>query len=258
MALPISDSLGKLTWADNRLVELSDRLLVLDRANPNPVEQHFTPDGRHVIYKCANLPPIPAEVPLMVGEILYGYRSALDCAVFALAGKPTADSRIEFPIFLYERDDAARPSGHRLGFDRTGLLKIRHLPDAAIEVVRNHQPFAYNSHPSQSALWALHELRNIDGHRSILMAAAAVDMKFMVGRGEALDWEPFYKIASAFKPGDVVLDIANRPTAEYEVKFATEVMLTEPGAWQYQRLRYLLTSIRDKVGAAVRDMQRFS
>jgi hypothetical protein len=110
--------------------------------------------------------PIPACWSIILGEFLYDLRSALDHLVYDLSG---AMPHTEFPIYAeIQRFFETRRKHKRHGFtDRSGVYKLRGISnDPAWFVIEKMQP--YNAeNPKGTALWGLHELNNIDKHRTL-------------------------------------------------------------------------------------------
>ncbi len=111
----------------------------------------------------------PPEWSILLGEIVYGLRSALDHAVYALStpagGQPPNGT--EFPIF---KDEPLFRNQNRPG----GLWKARGLSPAALTVVEEIQPFHASGKSEGHPLWVLHELCNIDKHRSLNLTNTAL------------------------------------------------------------------------------------
>jgi|ERR1019366_6629121 hypothetical protein len=110
----------------------------------------------------------PAHIGMIIGDILYDLRSALDQLAYALAvknlGEPLLDKIArgsEFPIY----EDPTDYSKHR-------KRKIGGVSPSAQTVIDGLQPFNagpdFRSHP----LWLLNELSNIDKHRAPHLSAA--------------------------------------------------------------------------------------
>lgn len=112
----------------------------------------------------------PMEWSIVIGEVVYGLRSALDHAVYALSAPDGGDppKGTEFPIF---KDEPLFRNTNRPG----GLWKVRGLSDAAQKVVASVQPFEHNGNaPERHVLWVLHELCNADKHRSLNLTSTAL------------------------------------------------------------------------------------
>lgn len=257
--MPRPSAWAKLQWTRQRMVELDAALAEFDRTNPDPVSVELDPEGPTYVYRSRQPPALPAELPLRIGEILFGLRAALDHAVYAISSKRDLEFHSAFPIFLYPTPDW-QGTGNTFGFDPDGLRKIRLLPTDAQAVVKRHQPFDHNPHPTFHPLWRLQELRNIDEHRALILAVAvvragSVEVRGM-GSGEDLG-EGVEFTGLGFHDGDVVLRLPHRPNAQFEPRFSTEVLLDEPGPWRHIPVVRILEGIRDKVTAAVTDLQQF-
>src|SRR5712692_6108746 len=104
------------------------------------------------------LPTISFDAVCLAGDIVHNLRAALDhlAQQLALLGCPTLNDKelrqIEFPIAetlcKYEADKARKVKGMR--------------PEA-IEAIDRLRPYKDGNH----ALWRLHELDNIDKHRTL-------------------------------------------------------------------------------------------
>ncbi len=106
--------------------------------------------------------PIPAEWPIVMGEIVHNFRSALDHAITDLTVAETGQelNGTEFPIFEHEAD-----------YDKKGRYRIRGINAQAQDVIRRLQPFEFkknNPADTVSVLALLHPLNILDKHRSSL------------------------------------------------------------------------------------------
>jgi len=119
----------------------------------------------------ANTPTVPAEIPVVLGDILFNLRSALDQLAFALcptAGLPQRTIRsIYFPIF----DSSAK-------YIAT-LTEVKRLAKPeAVKVLDRIQPYKGGDGES---LWTLNELNIVDKHRLPVTATFSL---------ETMDWAP--------------------------------------------------------------------
>ncbi|HJV94963.1 MAG TPA: hypothetical protein VJ608_02955, partial [Albitalea sp.] len=114
------------------------------------------------------------ECRLAFGDAVHQLRSSLDHIVYALIQPLTTDQRVlrqvDFPIYISEDQlRASRGAGH--------LQRL--LSVAQFGEIEAAQPYKRNStKPVDDWLWVLHELDNIDKHRTILM----VDPRLMTKR----------------------------------------------------------------------------
>jgi hypothetical protein len=99
----------------------------------------------------------PNEVALILGDLLYNLRAALDQTIWQL-GKLTTPypERTQFPIL--DKDTAAT----RRSFDACTVG----VPTRAKRLIKSFQPY-HRANPAAHLLWRLNLLCNIDKHRRI-------------------------------------------------------------------------------------------
>lgn len=262
MVQPPDSAGAKFRWAQKRLAELQELVRALNNTNSDPAWLDFGTDERTHVYRRKGGSLLPPEVPFLVGEILYGFRSALDYAVYAISAQHPdfpPDFHGEFPIFLHPTPDPAREDFSNGGFDPDGLHKIRFLPKEAQEIVERHQPYDHHPHPARAPIWWLHILRNIDQHRKVLMAADAVDTDLVGYAGpveEELDSAIVYH-GPRLEEDEKLLTIAHPRASKFKPEFTTRVLLLEEGEFHQVELVGVLTDIRGKVYSALNDLQPF-
>ena len=112
--------------------------------------------GEHVLL-AKGVKDLPACWSVIAGEIIHNCRSALDNAIYDLtirhAGGPVKGS--EFPIF-WNLDR----------FKRDGIRKVSGVSPDCGTFIKSTQPFN-SDEPKKTTLWILHELSNIDKHRTL-------------------------------------------------------------------------------------------
>ncbi len=105
------------------------------------------------------LPRIPVDVVAAAGDVVHNLRSALDHLAFQLvlvgSGKEPS-RRIEFPI---AKDFAT--------YESTKARKVEGMRQEAIEAIDRLKPYQGGN----DLLWRLHELDNIDKHRTLFSVA---------------------------------------------------------------------------------------
>jgi hypothetical protein len=215
------------------------------------------------VFKITAVNPIPPDIEVMVGDILFNLRSALDHAAFYFASiqvpRPPAKSTY-FPI----RDSATKytaPDTARL---------VQALGQHFKSVVDAVKPYKGGN----DALWMLHSLNNIDKHR-LLLTVASVNY----GRSETLkeweksrdDWarkhpgQPFHipegvrrfvnpsGFTQSLKTGEELLRI---PDTELNEKphFLVDIALNEPGITEGIPLVSLLNGIAVVVIRIISDL----
>jgi len=139
----------------------------------------------------SNVGEIPEDLPLLLGEMLYQLRSALDsciyqATVYATQDPPTDEGKLEYPITTDKKE-------------WPGLVKRRlmHLSAHVVDTVEKTQPYhkqfptteEYIQSPSRS-LGILHELARKDRHRTLhVIGSLPVDVtpSFILPHGVTVD-----------------------------------------------------------------------
>lgn len=138
-------SFGQI-WADY----LSQRPHALDRS----VEADGT-----IVARLRRVLPLPAELSVVFGELLYELRAALDNCLYAVAvlvsgqNPPPHATRLEWPIRETPADWSSQAS------------RYRDLPSAITEALEAVQPYQAEL-PGWNSLRILHDLARIDRHRT--------------------------------------------------------------------------------------------
>jgi hypothetical protein len=126
-------------------------------------------DGEYVM-RVFDVPVIDTEWRLVIGEILYNLRSALDqlaWQLIILAGKQP-NERTQFPI----RDTPFNDAGDLVGAELRPTIHHAGIR-AAVEEVQPYRGVQGEPHPfNLSPLWKLHRLNIIDKHRLLLVVAS--------------------------------------------------------------------------------------
>jgi hypothetical protein len=117
--------------------------------------------------------PPPIRLSVIIGEILYHIRSALDHLVYQLTlANGVTDEKIldscEFPIFdKPTKFTLTRKSGER--DPKSGLYKMRGVDAMAQAIIEGLQPYHSGANITTHPLWVLHQLCNIDKHRRLCL-----------------------------------------------------------------------------------------
>ena len=134
-----------------------------EESQPYTLGQEFDPEAgkTFLVYTPSEL---PLGWPLVLGEFLYNCRCALDYVVFDLSGGIEGSA---FPVFA---DAALFNQRYRKDGQPTrqsGLYKIQGITDARVrDRIEAMQPY-HGGQPNDTALWMLHELNNVDKHRTL-------------------------------------------------------------------------------------------
>jgi hypothetical protein len=154
----------------------------------------------------------PTSLALVIGDYLHNLRSGLDHLawqlVIASGGQPS--TRTEFPIY---KDSAVYQRG-------TGGVVI--YPFLAPDVgtfIESLQPYHRGEDAVLHPLWVLHELSNIDKHRTLHIASMWISRgeRFTLGQRAGTDEIVFFFRGN---PGQSEMDV--------EIQSALSITLTEP------------------------------
>jgi hypothetical protein len=168
----------KMVRAAQHLAEL-DQLLVAF-ADRHPYEVTVTTDRkRNCIHRFEFTEEPPADVPLIVGDILYNLRSGFDHLIAALV--PRAErSKVLFPLVAEPVWDIPRAEGEsqdlRRNRDKWNSLIKRIKHPEAIPILQNLQPLTSRRvPPMMHPLDMLNKLSNKDRHQQLPVILAGLD-----------------------------------------------------------------------------------
>ena len=114
------------------------------------------------------MPDVPLDWAILVGEIAHNLRSALDGVICQLAirSNPGSDWRLckekrtAFPVFLKGPHAVAKR-------ERFSRKRLAYLRPAYVTRIEGLQPYKRGNGHRRSTLWLLHELNNADKHRLV-------------------------------------------------------------------------------------------
>lgn len=153
-----------------RAFEESQAYVLRTEQEPRPPE--------HIHYTCFAVKQreMPDHWPLLAGDALQNFRSALEHAVWE-ASAPRFRRRAQFPIF---RD--------RCEFQVIGRPMIAGLKAPIRALVEQAQPCNIQPDtPEFDPLWILSSLSNLDKHRSLATVVASTTMSYVGWDGEKTD-----------------------------------------------------------------------
>lgn len=165
----------KLARAEEHLRNLADEIGIPIGRNPCPVHESLNADGEYE-YAIEVPGAVSQRVPIMVGELLFNIRSALDHLTCALI--PTKDKgRAQFPIFdvnPLEVDESTGKYAHPWARGAWNL-QTKGVPCPARAVMAMLQPF-YQAREARkpaehNSLSILRRLQDADKHRELLYAS---------------------------------------------------------------------------------------
>jgi hypothetical protein len=154
-AYPIEGPLHRVYRADEHLINLKTRLdrMIVDQQHALGI--HFDPNPPHDL-RALPTPIIdaPMSIPILIGEICYNLRSAMDNLIFELSRH---DCRIEHKRTQFPIEDCAKV------FQGRGNSYLQGINPAHVAAIERLQPY-------QGCTWskALRTMSNKDKHREFV------------------------------------------------------------------------------------------
>lgn len=155
----------KIKRAEKHLRDLAAELLVADNVTvvrrdlDAKAGKDFSGKARVGLDEFVTLPRLPFDAIATAGDIVHNLRSALDHLAYQLvlvgSGKEPS-RRVEFPI---AKDFAT--------YEAEKARKVQGMRPLAIKAIDNVKPYKGGNGP----LWRIHELDNIDKHRTLFSVA---------------------------------------------------------------------------------------
>jgi len=163
---PLDQIRRKLSRADEHLAALDE--LIEDFIGLNPyrpfVDMDMQAQQSLIRVKIHERPDV-LEWGVLIGEVLYQLRTALDHIAWRLGGDPPPNpGSSEFPIALCEH-----------WYRRKGIQKIVGVPERPKAIIEELQPYHRGKRAESHALWVLHRLHADDKHKLLHITGAVID-----------------------------------------------------------------------------------
>jgi hypothetical protein len=133
---------------------------------PYEVQRVGTPSSGRGSYRVTRIAPLPAIVPLIVGDAAHNVRSALDHFAWAVVRSEDHGPQTAFPIWNNRKRQTPTHEQWRKDVE----AKLSGAPVGLIEEVVKLEPWDTGK---DSLLWAINELERVDKHRLLLSVAVA-------------------------------------------------------------------------------------
>jgi hypothetical protein len=160
----------KVKRAEAQTVSLDREIGRWAEIQSNSIYRDLQDNGRDHVYRVGKPEPFRDQWLVIVGEILYDLRSALDHLAHAIVPPPGTGS--EFPVFHQEHG----PNGF-LAKAPAKLPGLQQGEPDAWDIIERLQP--YKRTGKRDSLWVLHELNIIDKHRyPVARTAAPYETRF--------------------------------------------------------------------------------
>lgn len=217
----------KIERAKKHLSDLEAELLASRNERLNVVGSHRDPRSGQVTQHLVNLPILPFNALSVAGDLVHNLRSALDHLAYQLVLVGSGDEptrRVEFPI---AKDFAT--------YEAEKSRKVEGMRPLAIKHIDNLKPYKGGNEP----LWRVHELDNIDKHRTLFTVAH--DYLFMA------DWMPMISAPYWLKTGNPNFAGVFDPEAEQETQLEIDKAVSDSQAAQSNALLPSLHQLVDFV-----------
>jgi hypothetical protein len=244
----------KLVRTDEHLKALNDEVTNFLAIRPYEVVTQQDGPGGNISAKVVYRHTPPNRLLMLIGDVLYNLRSALDHLAWILTG-PKADRRTEFPIFCAQQ-----------GFlGQWGQAKIHDMPAAAQTIIESLQPYKRShSSPERTPLWMLQAACIEDKHHTLNLVAAGVRGALHVSTsrhhpaygltGTTGDFLTFEDGAEIFRmPGPV-----DPSQVQDHSIYTFDVAFDPKGPAQGVRLREGLRDMREAVAEAIQLLAPFA
>jgi hypothetical protein len=185
MASPRSWEL-KVERAEDHLDEVKAKMAAYAARNPFRATRVRQPRGqRHIwLYRLEMTEKPDPMIPVIIGECLYDLRSALDHLAVAMAPRNRKASAA-FPVEWTDpwQKDADGSFVYGEERRRSFTSKIKGMPDEAVALVRNAQPYQRKNSELET-LGLISRLENADKHRELIVVGHGVaDARSVVAVG---------------------------------------------------------------------------
>ena len=163
---------AKISRAVQGVNHLAAELSAFASTTPYQIIIYDDLDTRHRIFQVRVLRQPPAELGVLIGEIVHNLRSALDHVACILPLKEGAlrHAKPFFPIYLRRDPD---PSNRQLSCFTKGH-RLMGITDEAFAIVESLQPYHRTQDPERDPLAVLEALWNWDKHNALHIVGAAL------------------------------------------------------------------------------------
>jgi hypothetical protein len=152
---PLAGPRLKLARAKRHLIDFKETVAAFRQSEPHEVTVEQNANTGENVYRIRVKACLPAELSVIVGDVVHNLRSALDQLVCGLvrANRKQVRTGNGFPI-----------SGSVKGFDKACTGRLKNVSGKADRFIRRLRPYKGGN----EAFWLLSELDNLDKHNSIV------------------------------------------------------------------------------------------
>jgi hypothetical protein len=233
---------------------------------PHQFVLRFDPQTDEHVIRVQNVKSASERWPVLIGDCIYTFRSALDHIAWQLAatnGRQPPD-RTEFPIFL-DKAKYFRTNSDGSPHPASGLFKVRGIGGSAQTIIEGLQSYnRTDGPPALHPLWLLQELSNEDKHRVLNVISAYSESselkiitppKVVVAR-RSMNYGPIYEGAELAR--FTLIDLGVHPTpmlnVEVEIEGTLNIAFSQSGPGRGIAVRNSLLLIEAVINKAINDL----
>jgi hypothetical protein len=174
----------KLARAEEHFGDLEELIRPLRERRAYPVSERVEceDDAEVRVWRVNFAEPDEAFVQILVGELMFNARSALDHIACAMVPSDRRTRQVmratQFPIFTSDIDELDPTTGKYAHPNERGNWQrmTQGLPDDAIPLLKGLQPYMFRPEkgPDNHAFAILHAFQNADKHRGLVIVASGL------------------------------------------------------------------------------------
>ncbi len=219
-----AQALAKHHWAEKHIEKLQATIQAWRKVEPCSIGVKQDANTGDVTYYVENVPAIPDDVPLIIGDVLHNLRCALDYMACGLVGTGCVSSKTKFPIRRDPKD-----------WEVSGLAMVDGASQEAIEALRRIRPYEGGN----ALLYILHTLNNIDKHR-LLLTVTLKNTGRTGTKGEQVVGNLLNKVGTFRLSSGVVVEVNTTSDIPPVPLYAGQKLLTIPAAKAKQNVGFVV------------------
>ena len=227
----------KVGWAKKHISDLSNKSSAFLGSNPYFGLPKFDAKANRTRFVLENVPEIPTEIRLLLGDAAHNLRTALDhlsCELVRSTG--VSEPKVYFPICESEQVYKSESAG-----------KTKGMPGSAKQLIDRLNPYGGGNH----LLWGIHQLDIIDKHRLLLTTTLKTGGWSVTLDQTARDYG--FAFIPALKSGDVIGDLEGNHESDKQMSVTPQIAFGEPEVFAGDPLFPTLPILADYVEGIIRE-----
>jgi hypothetical protein len=201
----------------------------------------FNPEMDRTEYILQNIPVIPDNIPLILGDAVHNLRSALDHLACELVRSENVEPRgVYFPIFESAAEYESKSAG-----------KTKGMPESAKKIIARMKPYL----GGHDILWGLHKLDIIDKHRllpTVGMTLGGWRLRFSLTAPNVN-----LPLPSILEKGVIIASVPGNRETEERVSIFADIVFGEPEVFKGEPIIETLTQLAGLIETTVSYFEDF-